>query len=60
MGWFRSYVGKQEPDVHRAFESAWDVAKAKGNTRTTLKVKKILVHGHNPITGYTVVLGPGP
>jgi hypothetical protein len=57
---FRSYVGKEERDLHAAFNSAWDVAKAKGNTRKTLKVKKILVHGTNPITGYSVILAPGP
>jgi hypothetical protein len=57
---FRSYRGKQERDLNEAFRSAWDVAKAQGNKRTTLKVKKILVHGNNPITGYSVVLTPGP
>ena len=60
MFWSPSYVGEEKSNLHEAFDSAWDAAKRKGNTRKTLKVKKILVHGNNPITGYSVVLSPGP
>jgi hypothetical protein len=54
------YEGKIEKKLDKAFKSAWDVAKERGNTRTTLQAERILVHGHNPITGYSIVLSPWP
>ncbi len=54
------FHGKEETKLEDAFKSAWQVATKEGNKHKTLQVEKILVHGTNPITGYSVVLKPGP
>jgi len=42
-----------------AIEAAWEKARKHEGEETTLEVLRITVHGHNPISGYGVVLAPG-
>jgi hypothetical protein len=48
------FHGKGET-LHDAVKDAWEKAPKDGHT--TYEVTKIHVEGHNPITGYVVVLG---
>jgi hypothetical protein len=43
-----------------AFEHAWEEAKKAFPDARTFAVLRIVVFGDNPISGYGVVLAPGP
>jgi hypothetical protein len=44
--------------LDEALENAWKRAKEELPHARTLEVLRILVHGENPISGYSVILAP--
>ena len=44
--------------LEEAFNNAWEEGKQQFHGAKTLEVLRILVHGENPISGYSVILSP--
>ena len=45
-------------DLHTAIANAWENGKRSGDT--IFRVQEIYVWGENPISGYRVIITPGP
>jgi hypothetical protein len=46
--------------IEEAVQNAWERAHKREGDETMLEVLRISVHGRNPISGYVVILAPGP